>query len=149
MCPINKKSHNWRRIMLTQYLVPHNATKELSDVLFLYEMKPNPSAIRSANLNRTHNHFLHKFWNYTKYCVLWHQFYISCSRHIVIAPIASPTLHVDPTQFVIVWKSTLSIIDLQCCNFCHSFSGFFLSNFWSYMTIFHHINLKMQNTVGS
>ena len=48
------------------------------------------------------------------------------------------------TLFVIPCKKDLGILGLQCCKNCHVLSDFSFK-FPSSMTIFHNVNVRMQN----
>jgi hypothetical protein len=63
---------------------------------------------------------------------------------VKIACVISPSLNVNLTLFVIICTNNLGIIDLQCCNYGH-FLKDSPSKFYSFLTIIHYINVRMQN----
>ena len=71
---------------------------------------------------------------------------LSCSMLIVNHSIMSPTLNVNPKQFVTPCKFFWGIMELKCCNYCH-LSRDFASKFQSSMTIFHHKLLTREGRV--
>ena len=72
-----------------------------------------------------------------------HQFYVSFSIIIVNCPCSVTNTTCNLTLFVIHCKN-MGIIDLLCYSYCHLISGL-SSKLQSFMTIFHHIFVRMQN----
>ena len=83
--------------------------------------------------------------HYTKYCIICHQSYLSCSILTVDRPCSVTNTKWKPNIICHSLWMNLGTIDLQCYKNCHLLRKL-STKIQSSMTIFHYRNVRMHNT---